>query len=207
MNFRKREKKKKKEIEYYSHEKIHLISDFLICFIGFGLILLAFLSLGEKVPEEYVMGATIAGFFFVFADLTIVNEKLQRVDLGLYFTSLLFGVLSFNILPVVLMMFPKLISLIKTDFFTLVALGIVLFVMGLRALERASVRRNKESEEIQKVIEELKKWKEKYEGVRVFMEECEEKYPGLERKREFKGSKEGITDKGISPTGQPEDNN
>ncbi|MET3657853.1 hypothetical protein [Sporosarcina psychrophila] len=148
------ERYKKEPKKLYGREQAHFITEIMICFIGICMILLAFLSLTGQVPKEYAFGATLAGFCFVYADFFILEEKVSGKDLVTYGIFLFLGVLSFILLPVVLLIGTSLGNLFmsESDFFTFMAFGIVLITMGYKT---TVVRRQEHRTKISSGFEEL----------------------------------------------------
>lgn len=151
------EKPKKKPKKLYDRDKAHVITDIMISFIGVSMIILALLSLTGKIPKEYAFGATLAGFCFVYADIFLVEEKISLKGLWIYGISLFLGVLSFILLPVLLLVNSNLGDTLmsNTDFFTFMAFGIVLMTMGFKTLVRRHEQQEKTSNELKEIREEL----------------------------------------------------
>lgn len=166
-------KSNKKTNKLYNRDEAHRLTDMMIVFIGMCILVLAFLSLYGTVPEEYAFGATLAGFFFVFSDVLLVEEKITPGSLLMYGLSLLSGVASFVLLPVILLMNAPLREIIMkdSDFFTFLGLGFVLMTIGYKTLVRNFKKQEEESNEIEKMKVELSKLIERHEENSQIIEE------------------------------------
>lgn len=162
MTGRKKSEKKIKRV--YHSDEAHLLTDIMIVFIGLCIFILAFLSLTGKVPEEYAFGATLAGLCFVFSDVLLVEEKISGKGLIMYGLFLFFGLASFILLPVILLMDIKLkeILMSDSDFFTFLALGLVLMLIGYKTLLRKIKRQEGESENNKQLKEDFLILAERY---------------------------------------------
>ncbi|MDN7243973.1 hypothetical protein [Planococcus shenhongbingii] len=128
-------------------------SDMLIIFIGFAVILLGFLSAIIGIPKEMTIGASLAGLFFALSDLMVIGEKVSKFKIRFYIFSFMMGAISFVFVPAFLMVNQNFGELIIpfTDFFGLVALGVVLMSIGYRI----QVAKEKQLNEIYSLIDDF----------------------------------------------------
>lgn len=120
-----------------SKEKLESSSEFITVFVGLAIILIGALNAYTAVPKEFAFGATVGGMFFALSDFTYLKGKYTEKDL-LTNTFLLFsGVMSFFLLPVVLLMFPEVFTALESlgDFSTFFALGIVVCGLGIKSFD------------------------------------------------------------------------
>lgn len=151
--------KEKKSKKFYGLKEINMVSDLMITFIGFCMLILAVFSLTGKVPKEYTFGATLAGFWFVFSDIMLIDEKLKLKDLLFYMCFIFMGIFSFIVVPVLFQIFPLLgeAFMRNSDFFTFMALGGVLALMGVRTILRKKDLTTTRIEQLEKELEELRR--------------------------------------------------
>ncbi|MGI2326433.1 hypothetical protein [Planococcus sp. YIM B11945] len=109
--------------------------DFLVFFIGISFSLIGLMNIAYKIPVEYIVSISFAGFFFVYADFVeIANENMKKLKM-VHSLLLFLGVFSFTALPVYFLVFPELFDLLKkhSDSYTIIALGIVLIIFNIKS--------------------------------------------------------------------------
>lgn len=150
-----REKKPKK---IYGLKEINMVSDLMITFIGLCIIILAVFSLTGKVPKEYTFGATLAGFWFVLSDVMLIEERLRLIDLLSYIFYIFMGIFSFIVIPVMVQIFPSFEGMFMqhSDFFTFMALGFVLALMGVKTILRKKDLTTTRIEQLEKELDQLR---------------------------------------------------
>lgn len=127
---------KKKVKEEVSKDLIERSYDLIIIYIGYMILLLGMLNIIVKVPNEFLFGATLAGWFFALSDyFLLTKKKFYESDFTINNFFLFSGVFSFFLLPVILMSFPSFYSKIKpfADLVTFLALGIVIVGIGYKS--------------------------------------------------------------------------
>jgi hypothetical protein len=126
--------KKKEEIDREILERNY---DVLLVFIGFTIVLLGVLNSFKKVPEEFLFGATLSGFFFALSDFNLLKDRFYKSDVLYNLLCLFFGVASFLLLPVFFMVFQDFYENIKSfgDAATFLALGFIIVGIGFKSME------------------------------------------------------------------------
>lgn len=170
----------------FDRSVVYRYTDLIIMFIGISMIILSCLSLFLKIPKEYSVGATFGGLFFVLADTMIIQKTVGYKSIVFYFLALFFGVFSFFLLPVILLInsdaYAGLIEI--TDFATIGALGFVIMVMSYKAVNsrlelnsETSKELDELKEDFDKVLNEIEEIKN--ENTRLKMSLNNEETPGL----------------------------
>lgn len=144
----------KKENNYYPKDTLTANSDVLIICIGFSLIILGFLGISYEVPEEFVIGASLAGMLFGISDYITTLEKISDRKIGIYAMCLVFGAFSVVAVPPYLMVEEEIGNFIVpySDTFSMIALGLVIMSIGNRIREARSNQINN----LNKIIDELR---------------------------------------------------
>lgn len=148
--------KKRKTNEDLNFDKDILFtnSDMFIGFIGVSLIWLGALSVVTEVPKEFTIGASLSGFFFSFADLTVTSNKITKLKVIIYMLCLMSAAISFVFVPAFLLVEKDLGNILVpyTDAITVLALGIVITSFG----NRIRLSRDKQREEIRKELQAIR---------------------------------------------------
>ena len=112
--------------------KIRDRSSAIILFIGISFIILGLMNLKFNIPKEYITSISLAAFFFVLSDMLTIS--LRRTKLNLYSFTLLLGVLSFTLLPVLLLLFPEIFSILinSSESLSVISLGLVLIIINIK---------------------------------------------------------------------------
>lgn len=128
---------RKKEAKEANKELIERNYDVILVFIGFSIVLLGVLNAFKKVPEEFLFGATLSGFFFAFSDYNLLKDRFYQKDMLWNLISLFLGVLSFFLLPIILLVFPGMYEAVEPfgDAATFLALGFIVVGIGIKSME------------------------------------------------------------------------
>lgn len=152
-------KKRKKKV--FNKNITYQITDAIIVFVGFGIVILGIFSFSNKFPLEFAISATIASFLFVYADFVVESSKTFTLFRLIAYIILVFlAVIGLIVLPVILMMNPSFYDTAEqlSNPLTLMALGLVLCLMGFKNSDHKDEIRNKELNEI-KLLNETNKIK------------------------------------------------
>ncbi|TWT04620.1 hypothetical protein [Planomicrobium sp. CPCC 101079] len=118
-------------------DKAYRLNDTIIVFVGLGMIGIPIITnfFGGTVPNEFLFGATVSSFLLALSDGILIAERMNKFILWFYGLSFIGGILSVIYLPVVLNMFPRLLEILNpmSADLTLMALGFVLMVVGVRS--------------------------------------------------------------------------
>lgn len=119
-------------------EKVYRYIDVIVPVIGLGIIFITSISLlfEKELAPEFLLGATLSSFFLALSESFLIGEKIKKFTMRFYGFLFLSGVVSVIFLPHVLNMFPQLLNKFKTlsEPLTLIALGFVMVVIGLKSL-------------------------------------------------------------------------
>lgn len=110
-------------------------SDDVSIYIGLSLIILGIINGVKEVPDAFIVGASLSGFFFTLADVTFLSRTVNR--LNIFFAPL--GIFCLFLLPILLLVFPD-FALFKmfefiSDMGTFYAIGLVLIALGYKSRE------------------------------------------------------------------------
>lgn len=150
-----------KKGKVYDKNLTYQITDVIIVFVGFGIVLLGICSFSDKFPLEFALSATVASFLFVYADFVVESSTTFTLfRLTAYIVLVFLAVIGLLVLPVILMMFPNIYERIEplSNPLTLMALGIVLCVMGFKNVNYKDKTKNNELNEL-KLLNEINKTK------------------------------------------------
>jgi hypothetical protein len=142
-----------------SKEKMESSSEFITVFVGLAIISIGALNAYTAVPKEFAFGATVGGMFFALSDFTYLKGQYTEKDLLANSLLLFSGVMSFFLLPVVLIMFPEVFTALKSfgDFSTFFALGIVVCGLGFKSFESKAKYKQGIRKELEHLVELSKK--------------------------------------------------
>ncbi|MEH7248745.1 hypothetical protein V7114_18375 [Neobacillus niacini] len=128
---------KKKEPKEVNKEIIEKNYDVILIFIGFSIVLLGVLHNFKKVPEEFLLGATLSGLFFAYSDFNLLKEKFYQKDVLYTLFFLFLGVFSFFLLPVILLVFPGSYKVVAPygELATFLALGFIVVGIGFKSMD------------------------------------------------------------------------
>ena len=106
----------------------------IVAYVGVSFIILGIIHSFFSIPPEYIISISCAAFFFVYADYVIMKGKNGKFINGLYSGYLFMGVLSFIVLPVLLLTFPLKFSgfIQSSETFSIISLGLVLVIYNYK---------------------------------------------------------------------------
>ncbi|MDN4607354.1 hypothetical protein [Sporosarcina highlanderae] len=116
-----------------TNEERYRVTNSLIGFIGITYVVMGSMNFMFNFDKVFIISATIAGFFFVIADIYTSSHSMSKIENCVYVISTVAAVASFVILPAVLMKSEKLLNSFNTfsDSATIITLGAVLSLINI----------------------------------------------------------------------------
>ncbi|MGE7637646.1 hypothetical protein [Peribacillus frigoritolerans] len=99
-----------KKTKKYTKEELEGNYDLITFFVGILLIFLGGLDNIKEVPQEFIIGATLAGLFFAVSDFILIKDDFSKFENILNRVLIFSGILSIFLDPVLCIMYYVLCS-------------------------------------------------------------------------------------------------